>query len=96
MDNLLISLLRKFEPETAHDISIKLLKFAPILFNKFRHELLEQEIVGLKFQNPVGMAAGYDKNAEVFESLFKIGFGFVECGTAVSYTHLTLPTTRLV
>ena len=81
MDNLLISLLRKFEPETAHDISIQLLKFAPILFNKFRHELLEQEILGLKFQNPVGMAAGYDKNAEVFESLFKIGFGFVECGT---------------
>ncbi|MFL2886329.1 MAG: quinone-dependent dihydroorotate dehydrogenase [Candidatus Pelagibacterales bacterium] len=95
MDNLLISLLRKFEPETAHDISIKLLKFAPILFNKFRHELLEQEIVGLKFQNPVGMAAGYDKNAEVFESLFKIGFGFVECGTVTPLPQYGNPKPRV-
>ena len=76
------SLIFKFEPETAHDLAIKALKFnfAPpkkIIKNK----MLETKLFSKKIPNPIGLAAGFDKDAEVYNSIFSLGFGFVEVGT---------------
>ena len=95
MDKLLINLLRRIEPEAAHDVSIKFLKYLPIFPNKYKNTALKQCLLGLNFENPVGMAAGYDKNAEVYDSLLKIGFGYVECGTVTPYAQYGNPKPRV-
>lgn len=78
------SFLKHTDPETAHQLAIKLLKKNLIPFDYFRfkgNSILESKVFGIKFENPVGVAAGFDKNAEVYNSMFKLGFGFVEVGT---------------
>ncbi len=75
------SLIFKFDPETAHDLAIKALKtnivpVKPKIYNSLKVKFLDKEI-----PNPIGIAAGFDKNAEVYNPLFKLGFGFVEVGT---------------
>ena len=80
---MLINLLRLLPPETAHNITIKLLK-TKINFKKNKKEefnALEQTILGIDFPNPLGLAAGFDKNAEVIMPMLSYGFGFVEVGT---------------
>ena len=75
------SLIFKLDPETAHDLAIKSLKFNFIYQNKIKkNKSIETEIFGKKIPNPIGIAAGFDKDAEVYNSLFKLGFGFVEVG----------------
>ncbi|MDK1493297.1 quinone-dependent dihydroorotate dehydrogenase [Sinorhizobium sp. 7-81] len=70
------------DPETAHGLSIKALKSGLVPSCAAPADpRVSQEIAGLTFPNPIGMAAGYDKNAEVPEALLKIGFGFTEIGT---------------
>ena len=84
----MFSALRPFlfslDPETAHDLAIKSLK-ANILpksfFNVEEEGLLETNLFNKKLPNPIGLAAGFDKSAEVYNSLLKLGFGFVEVGT---------------
>ena len=46
-----------------------------------KHPALEREVFGIKFANPVGLAAGFDRNGEAFRELAALGFGFVEVGT---------------
>ena len=75
------SLIFKLDPEIAHDLAIKSLKFNFISQNKIENKLIEIEIFGKKIPNPVGIAAGFDKDAEVYNSLLMLGFGFVEVGT---------------
>ena len=78
------SLIFKLDPETAHNLAIKSLKFnfVPNIFDNKDHErLFETQIFDKAIDNPIGMAAGFDKNAEVYNQLFKLGFGFVEVGT---------------
>ena len=75
------SLIFKFDPEMAHDLAINALKtnIVPVkikTYQRLKVNFLEKEI-----PNPIGIAAGFDKNAEVYNSLFKLGFGFVEVGT---------------
>jgi dihydroorotate dehydrogenase len=71
-----------FDPETAHGLSIAALKTGlPLAFPPPRTERLETRVAGLTFPNPLGMAAGYDKNAEVPDALLSLGFGFAEVGT---------------
>ncbi|MGK9336189.1 quinone-dependent dihydroorotate dehydrogenase [Sinorhizobium meliloti] len=71
-----------FDPEAAHGLSIKALKGGLVPSCAAPADpRLRQTVAGLVFPNPVGMAAGYDKNAEVPEALLKIGFGFTEIGT---------------
>ena len=84
----MFSLLRPYiftlDPEAAHDLAIKTLKFNFIPRSFFQvegEEVLEIELFKKKLKNPIGLAAGFDKSAEVYNSLFKIGFGFVEVGT---------------
>lgn len=68
--------------ETAHDMSIIFLKtILKTKRPKFAEEILSNHIFDLYFTNPVGLAAGYDKNAEIFAKLYYYNFGFVECGT---------------
>ena len=72
------------DPEIAHDLAIKSLKlnFIPkSFFQVDNEEMLSTELFKKKLKNPIGLAAGFDKSAEVYNSLFKLGFGFVEVGT---------------
>ena len=76
------SLIFKLDPELAHSLAIKSLKFNyfPIR-NIEKHNSLEINIFNKKIPNPIGIAAGFDKDAEVYNSLFRLGFGLVEVGT---------------
>ena len=73
--------LHALDPEDAHGLTIRLLKFAPLLRAPADDRRLSVRAFGLNFPNPVGMAAGFDKNAEVPDALLRLGFGFVEVGT---------------
>lgn len=64
------------------------------LFN-YQNKMLEQEISGIKFKNPIGLAAGFDKNAELIPLLGKVGFGFVEVGSITAKECAGNPGTRL-
>ena len=75
-------LLFTIEPETAHGLTIKAMKAGALpACERVSDEALTQTLWGLKFPNPVGLSAGFDKNAEVIGPSFKMGFGFVEVGT---------------
>ena len=80
---MLINLLRLLPPEIAHELTIKLLKSNFNFLNKKNEEFnsLKQKILGINFPNPIGLAAGFDKNAEVINQMLSYGFGFVEVGT---------------
>ncbi len=67
-------------PEIAHSMFLNFLKYE-FYNNKFKDDSLKIELWGKKFENPIGLAAGFDKNAEVINGCLKMGFGFVEVGT---------------
>ena len=83
-------ILFKIPPETIHNRTIKLGKYLGSkkllksiinkLFN-YKHPSLEQTLLGIKFKNPIGLSAGFDKNAELLNILSDIGFGFAEVGS---------------
>ena len=78
------SLIFKLDPETAHTLAINSLKLnliPNIIDEKNTDPIFQSTLFEKKIGNPIGMAAGFDKNAEVYNSLFKLGFGFVEVGT---------------
>ena len=78
------SLIFKLDPETAHNLAIKSLKFniVPNFLDENKDDpLFKTQLFNKDLENPIGIAAGFDKNAEVYNSLFKLGFGFVEVGT---------------
>ena len=78
------SLIFKIDPEIAHNLAIKSLKLnlTPNLRDENKDDpMFKTKLFGKEIDNPIGMAAGFDKNAEVYNSLFKLGFGFVEVGT---------------
>ncbi len=81
---MISSLLHKADPELAHNLAIQFLKndYLPLqLFQKKFSKKLEINILGKNFKHPVGLAAGFDKNAEIYNSIFKLGFSFAEVGT---------------
>jgi dihydroorotate dehydrogenase len=73
--------LRRLPAETAHRAAINGLKIAPPAHAPSSDPRLSVEVLGLKFPNPLGLAAGFDKNAEVPGAMLRLGFGFVEVGT---------------
>jgi dihydroorotate dehydrogenase len=98
----MFSLLRPYifglDPEVAHDLAIKSLKFNVIPKSFFQVEdevMLETELFKKKLKNPIGLAAGFDKSAEVYNSLFKLGFGFVEVGTITPRRQTGNPKPRI-
>ena len=98
----MFSVLRPFlfnlDPETAHDLAVKSLKFNPLPSKMFKvedEEMLNIELLGKNFPNPIGLAAGFDKSAEVYNSLLKLGFGFVEVGTVTPLKQYGNPKPRI-
>ena len=98
----MFSILRPYifslDPEVAHDLAIKSLKanFLPkSFFSVENEEMLETSLLGKTISNPIGLAAGFDKSAEVYNSLFKFGFGFVEVGTVTPKQQLGNPKPRI-
>ena len=92
------SLIFKIDPETTHTLAIKSLKFnfVPNIFDESKNDLMFQTtLFGKKLHNPIGMAAGFDKNAEVYNPLFKLGFGFVEVGTITPLEQYGNPKPRV-
>lgn len=74
--------IRLLDAETAHGLAINALKTGIVPCPKqFSDARLQQQLFDLEFPNPVGLAAGFDKNAEVPDAMLKQGFGFVEVGT---------------
>ena len=91
-------LLFKVDPEKAHTLAIKSLKFnlIPNLFDEHKNDsIFQTKIFGKDLDNPIGMAAGFDKNAEVYNALFKLGFGFVEVGTITPLKQYGNPKPRV-
>ena len=91
-------LLFRLPPETAHELAVKFLKsgFADKFVKNQNHSPFgEIECFGLKFKNPVGVAAGFDKNGVVATELARLGFGFVEVGTTTFHPQPGNPKPRL-
>ena len=92
------SLIFKFDPETAHNLAIQSLKFnlTPNLMNENKDDpMFKTNLFGKEIDNPIGIAAGFDKNAEVYNPLFKLGFGFVEVGTVTPLKQYGNPKPRV-
>ncbi len=96
---MLYSLLRPalflIEPETAHSLALAALKALPLTGSNCVDGPLACEVAGLKFPNPLGMAAGFDKNAEVPDALLGVGFGFAEVGSITPLPQSGNPRPRL-
>lgn len=93
-----------FDPEDVHHFTFSLLRFlnripgVSALFKKLycvNDPRLEREVFGLKFKNPVGLAAGFDKDAKAFQELSALGFGFIEIGTLTPKPQPGNPRKRL-
>src|SRR3546814_17226322 len=93
MYKLVKPLLFSMDPETAHyTVSGGLRSFCKLWGGKrllqaaygYEHPSLEREVFGLKFKNPIGLAAGLDKNDEYVEEMSALGFGFIEIGTVTT------------
>ena len=98
MFSKLRSLIFKVDPEKAHSLAIKSLKFnlIPNVFDQNKNDsIFQTKIFGKDLDNPIGMAAGFDKNAEVYNTLFKLGFGFVEVGTITPLKQYGNPKPRV-
>ena len=98
MFSKLRSLIFKFDPEVAHNLAIRSLKLnlTPNLFDENKNNpMFQSSLFGKKIDNPIGIAAGFDKNAEVYNSLFKLGFGFVEVGTVTPFKQYGNPKPRV-
>ena len=94
-DRLSRPFLRALDPEDAHRLAIKALRIMPLTRAPADGDELAVRAFGLKFPNPVGLAAGFDKNAEVPEALLRLGFGFVEVGTVTPRPQSGNPRPRL-
>ncbi|MBQ4822792.1 quinone-dependent dihydroorotate dehydrogenase [Aquimarina sp. MMG016] len=88
--SLIRPILFRYDPEGVHHFTFKMIRFlsklplvTSIIRSKYKvqHSKLEREVFGLKFKNPVGLAAGFDKDAKLFNELSDFGFGFIEIGT---------------
>jgi len=83
------------DPEDAHAATIKALRLTPLPAAAPADERLASNVFGLRFPNPVGMAAGFDKGADVPGALLRLGFGFVEIGTVTPAPQPGNPRPRL-
>lgn len=88
--HFILPFLFRFDAERVHHLVCGFIKlafkipFVPFIFRQlydFKHPALAREVFGLRFDNPVGLAAGFDKNAELIDEFTNLGFGFIEIGT---------------
>jgi dihydroorotate dehydrogenase len=94
-ERLLRPFLHAINPENAHAVAICALKFAPLPRATSDDPRLRVRAFGLNFPNPVGLAAGFDKNADVPDALLRLGLGFVEIGTVTPRPQAGNPRPRL-
>jgi dihydroorotate dehydrogenase len=94
-DRLCRPLMRALDPEDAHALAIKALRYVPVSRAVPDVPELAVRAFGLNFPNPVGLAAGFDKNARVPDALLRLGFGFVEVGTVTPRAQTGNPRPRL-
>lgn len=101
---ILRPLLFKFDPENVHHFTFSLIRNVskipgvPAFFRRLyqvNHHSLERDLFGLTFKNPVGLAAGFDKNAVLYNELANFGFGFIEIGTVTPRGQKGNPKKRL-
>jgi dihydroorotate dehydrogenase len=97
---LIRKILFLFPPEVVHQLVVGLLKFP--LFSKilrliysYEHPSLQRTVLGITFKNPLGLAAGFDKDAELVDELTDLGFGFIEIGTVTPLVQPGNPRPRL-
>ena len=98
MFSKLRSLIFKIDPEIAHTLAIKSLKLNLVsnIFDYNKEDpMFRSKLFGKKIDNPIGIAAGFDKNGEVYNQLFKLGFGFVEVGTITPLKQYGNPKPRV-
>ena len=96
MEKYLLNFIKSFQPETSHFLTIQLLKYLAFTINQKKDDpMLSTSIAGLKINNPIGLAAGFDKNAEVINAMSRIGFGFIECGTTTIKPQYGNPKPRI-
>ncbi|MDO5613845.1 MAG: quinone-dependent dihydroorotate dehydrogenase [Paracoccus sp. (in: a-proteobacteria)] len=97
LEKLGLAALHRMDPERAHDLSIKALSLGLVPLNggPVTSDRLAVQVAGLSLPNPVGLAAGYDKNARAVAALMKAGFGFVELGAATPRPQPGNPRPRL-
>src|SRR5210317_787685 len=100
---LIRPLLFLLDPEKVHHLSFTLIKltskigFAAVFRSLYQvnDKRLERELFGIKFKNPVGLAAGFDKDARLYNELSNFGFGFIEIGTVTPKPQSGNPKKRL-
>jgi dihydroorotate dehydrogenase len=88
-------LLLQLNPEVAHAVAQRLIRWRYSKYMDSHRQEKPVTLFGLTFPNPIGLAAGWDKNAVCFDALFRLGFGFVEVGTVTPKPQLGNPTPRL-
>ena len=97
---LVKQLLFQLSPEAAHEKAVTMMRL-PLMSKilgqayAYNHPSLQRELFGLTFPNPVGLAAGFDKNALLFNELADLGFGFIEIGTVTPKAQAGNPLPRL-
>ena len=94
-DRLARPLLYALDPEDAHRLAIRMLQLAPLPSARPDDRRLATRVFGLNFPNPIGIAAGFDKHAEIPDALIRSGFGFVEVGTVTPLPQSGNPRPRL-
>lgn len=94
-ESILRPLLFKVDPEAVHETAMALISRGLVSAPRFEDERLHQEYFGVKFANPLGLAAGFDKNAEAVLSWSGLGFGFAEIGTVTRHAQSGNPKPRM-
>ena len=88
------NILFYFPPEIAHELCLKFLRFIPSgMFTRPKNNPIN--VMGIEFPHRIGLAAGFDKNAEYLDSLSKLGFSFIEVGTVTLNPQVGNPKPRL-
>lgn len=88
-------LLFGLDPETAHEVALRALRALPLPRTRCDDPRLAVDVLGLDFPNPVGLAAGFDKNGDVADKVLRLGFGFAEIGTVTPHPQAGNPRKRL-
>ena len=87
LKSIIFYIIKLFPPEISHTLVINLLKFNPLPKKKIKKDkVLEVNLLGYKLSNPLGLAAGFDKNGEALSGLLKLQFSFIE----IDYTITTI------
>lgn len=95
MSDLGAALLRSLDPETAHGLALRVLRATPLPRPRPDDPVLQTAVAGMALPNPIGLAAGLDKNGEALAGLAKLGFGFIECGSVTPLPQPGNPKPRL-